>query len=322
MKHTGIKKEDELVTIICFTYNHEKYIKYALDGFLSQKTDFKFKIIIHDDASTDATGDLIEKYAEKYPEIIIPIIQKQNQRQSGIRGMALERKTIFPLLNSKYVAVCEGDDYWTDEYKLQYQIDFMEAHPAYVGTVHNSITLDMRKGTKEKYNKCWNSDRDVSLSDVISGNYGIYQTASLVCKTENYINPPDYFDLISVGDYPRALQLTTEGKVRYFAKIMSVYRYASGVNSWTNRYLANKYNFRNRCIRIYSEEKMLERLLDLNPKYIEQIIPTLIKKEYDYNYFSGNIKEIKRKNELLKIYSEESIIRKLKLHILSLVNRG
>ena len=84
MKHTGIKKEDELVTIICFTYNHEKYIKYALDGFLSQKTDFKFKIIIHDDASTDATGDLIEKYAEKYPEIIIPIIQKQNQRQSGI----------------------------------------------------------------------------------------------------------------------------------------------------------------------------------------------------------------------------------------------
>ena len=117
-----------LLSIICTAYNQEKYIKQALDGFVSQKTNFKFQVIIHDDASTDKTAEIIKEYQKKYPDIIKPIFQTENQYSKGI---SISKNILFPLVNSKYVAICEGDDYWTDPYKLQKQVDFLEANPDY-----------------------------------------------------------------------------------------------------------------------------------------------------------------------------------------------
>jgi len=97
-----------LFTVVCITYNHEKYIRNALDGFLSQKTDFQYNIVIHDDVSTDNTQAIIREYAEKYPELFVPILQEENQYQAGIGIM---RNYIQPLLEGEYFALCEEQLY-------------------------------------------------------------------------------------------------------------------------------------------------------------------------------------------------------------------
>ncbi|WP_322971399.1 glycosyltransferase family 2 protein [Faecalibacter sp. LW9] len=113
-----------VVSISCITYNHVKYIRQCLDGFLMQECDFEFEVLIHDDASTDGTQEIIKEYVDKYPEIIKPIYQTQNQYSQGVRGM--NAKYNFPRAQGKYIALCEGDDYWTDPLKLQKQVDFLE----------------------------------------------------------------------------------------------------------------------------------------------------------------------------------------------------
>ena len=116
---------DEIkVSINCITYNHQEYIEEAIQSFLMQKTDFKYEILIHDDASTDSTQDIIRKYQEMYPDIIKPYFQKENQLSKGVRR--INYKFNHTKSKGKYIALCEGDDYWTDPYKLQKQVDFME----------------------------------------------------------------------------------------------------------------------------------------------------------------------------------------------------
>ena len=116
-----------LVSISCATYNHEKYIAQAIDSFLLQETSFPIEILLHDDASTDKTADIIRAYADKCPDLIKPIIQAENQFSQGRRpGPQIN----YPRAEGKYIALCEGDDYWTDSRKLQKQVDYLEANPA------------------------------------------------------------------------------------------------------------------------------------------------------------------------------------------------
>ncbi len=113
-----------MVSISCLTYNHAAYIRECLDGFLNQKCNFAFEVLIHDDASNDGTQEIIKEYQEKYPEIIKPYIQVENQFSKGRRGF--NAKYNFSRAKGKYIAMCEGDDYWTDPLKLQKQVDFLE----------------------------------------------------------------------------------------------------------------------------------------------------------------------------------------------------
>ncbi len=115
-----------LVSICTTTYNHARYIRQTLDGFLSQKTDFDFEILVHDDVSTDGTIDILKEYAERYPDIVKPIFEAENQYSKNI---PINETFNFPRALGKYIALCEGDDYWIDEGKLQAQADFMESHP-------------------------------------------------------------------------------------------------------------------------------------------------------------------------------------------------
>ena len=114
-----------LVSIRCIAYNQEKYIEDTLNGFLMQKTDFPFEIIVHDDASTDRTAKIIKEYADRFPHIIQPILETENQYSKGGTHLA---DRVKPYLRGKYIALCEGDDYWIDPSKLQKQIDFLESH--------------------------------------------------------------------------------------------------------------------------------------------------------------------------------------------------
>lgn len=128
-----------LVSVCCITYNHEKFIADAINGFLMQKTNFPFEIIIHDDASTDSTREIISNYQLENPGLIKTIFQKENQYSQG--------KHVFPIAfqaaRGKYIALCEGDDYWIDPDKLQKQVDFLESKPDYAICFHNNFILNV-----------------------------------------------------------------------------------------------------------------------------------------------------------------------------------
>ena len=122
------KYNDILLSINTMTYNHEKYIAQCIEGILMQKTNFAFELLIHDDASTNNTAAIIKEYEKKYPNIIKPIYQTENKWSKGIKISATYQ---YPRAKGKYIAVCEGDDYWIDENKLQMQVDFLENNPEY-----------------------------------------------------------------------------------------------------------------------------------------------------------------------------------------------
>lgn len=125
---------DPLVSICCLTYNHAPFVRKCLEGFLMQETTFPVEILIHDDASTDGTDDIIREYTAKIPDRIFPLFEEENQYSKGCAQ-------VMDFLNykrarGKYIAICEGDDYWSDPFKLQKQVDFMEAHPEYSVCFH------------------------------------------------------------------------------------------------------------------------------------------------------------------------------------------
>ena len=133
-----------MVSICCLAYNQKKYIGKTIESFLTQKTSFEYEIIIHDDASSDGTQDIIREYAEKYPHKIIPVFQKQNQYSKGVENSIT---FCYPRARGKYIALCEGDDYWCDDYKLEKQVAIFESNPECTFIFSNGYSYD------EKNNK-------------------------------------------------------------------------------------------------------------------------------------------------------------------------
>ena len=210
------------VAIWCITYNQKNFIKDALDGFVMQKTSFPFVVFVHDDKSTDGTTDIILDYAQKYPDIIIPVIEKENQWSRG--GL----KHIVNIMNSnyrvgRYIAFCEGDDYWTSPHKLQTQVDFLESHPDYSMCFHSGF---------KKYEcdtvawiNCENiKDKDYEATDLFV-NWTV-PTASVVCRKEAmdfYANIKGA-ERIQNYDIFIILSCAMTGKIRGISRKMSVYR--------------------------------------------------------------------------------------------------
>ena len=220
-------ENQELTVIVwCLTYNQKVFIKDALDGFIMQQTTFPIEVVVHDDASTDGTTDIVMEYARKYPDIIKPVVEKENQWQKG--GL----KHIIQIMNKnhrrgRYIAFCEGDDYWTDPHKLQKQVDFLENHPDYSMCFHSA---------KKKYETdtiAWINcehiqDKDYDATDVFV-NWTV-PTASVVCRKEamdfyaELKNP----ERIQNYDIFIILSCATVGKIRGMHEQMSVYRIQGG----------------------------------------------------------------------------------------------
>lgn len=207
-----------MVSIECCVYNHEPYLRKCLDGFVMQKTNFPFEAIVHDDASTDGSAAIILEYAEKYPNIIKPIIETENQYS---KGHGILRKFLDTLLKGKYIAWCEGDDYWVDPLKLQKQVDFMEEHPDY-GLIHTMFdsTPIRRFSTNVPLNL-----EDNYLIDLLKRQYTIGSLTALY-RRSLYESIPKYYMIYDFGrrDYPLWIELAHESKIKYLPDCTAVYR--------------------------------------------------------------------------------------------------
>ena len=213
---------DLLVSICCTTYNHKRYISQAIEGFLMQRTSFSIEIIIHDDASTDGTTEIVKAYADQYPHRIIPIFQKENQWSQGKRPSP---NYVLPKARGKYIALCEGDDYWTDPLKLQRQIDFLEANIDYSLCFHNAKVIYEDTRTKSHdFTKL--KKNDFYIEDIISNNWFI-PTQSIVFRRQQ-LEIPNWYNYIFGGDLALLLILATKGKIYGINEVMSIYRINNG----------------------------------------------------------------------------------------------
>lgn len=219
-------KNKMLVSIICNAYNHEPYIAQCLDGFIMQRTNFDFEVLVHDDASTDKTADIIRMYESQYPQIIKPIYQTENQySKNGVSQFQ------YPRVQGKYVAFCEGDDYWTDPYKLQKQFDGMEAHPEVDICAHNAVMLNAKTNKKIRNiaSRKWNMI--IPVENVILGGGGFVATNSLFFRVELLNNMPP-FRRMSELDYAMQIHGALRGGMLYLNDSMSVYRFQT-TGSWS-----------------------------------------------------------------------------------------
>lgn len=218
-----------MVSVLTTAYNHAQFIAGALDSFVKQKTDFAFEVIVHDDASTDGTAEIIREYASKYPDIIRPILQNENQYSKGIDVYDF----MEPLVRGKYIALCEGDDYWCDDLKLQKQVDFLEAHTDYVACAHNNWVINYETG-KKTLAYPGDGDRDLHIENYLSGNGKNYHTSSIVYRRDKCMGIEDFVrePLLIGGDNILEAYLLLQGKIRFLNDTMSVYRLMSP-NSWT-----------------------------------------------------------------------------------------
>ena len=225
-----LKKDiNPLVSICCATYNQSKYITDCLEGFINQKVNFDFEILIHDDASFDCSAKIIRKYEEKYPNIIKAIYQLENQYSKGI---SISKTFQFPRALGKYIALCEGDDYWCDENKLQKQVDFMEKNPDYALCYHPAKMVYVEEKHKPVIlgkSKYQNPQPYYNLlkANYIPANSIMYRAKYLKEELNNYpddIYPPDWFSHISVARH---------GKIGYLPDVMYVYRWNKQGISYT-----------------------------------------------------------------------------------------
>ena len=221
-------KLQPLVSVVCMAFNQVEYIRDALDGFVNQITSFPYEVIVHDDCSTDGTAEVVMEYASRYPGFVIPFIETENQYS---KGALLYKDLVRPLTRGKYIALCEGDDYWIDPDKLQLQFNFMEAHPDFSMCVHNAKVIDYASDLVY-LSEPIGEDREKTLDELIVEGGGLLNpTASLFFRKSCDKYYRDGYGA-PVGDHFNMMRLASFGRAEWMARPMSVYRYGAK-NSFT-----------------------------------------------------------------------------------------
>ncbi len=297
-----------IISCCCITFNQKDYIEEALDSMLMQETNYAFEIVVHDDVSTDGTREILQKYEEKFPNIIKPIYQTENQWSQGNRVMPI----VFQYAIGQYMALCEGDDYWIDKDKLQIQIDEMKKYPECNISFHyGKKKYEDGSHEDEVFCKHANENRFFSTEEVIEYAGPLMPTAS-ICVTKEFtdfiINHDDEFFKKNITGFFIQFFASIKGEARYINKNMCVYR-RNGNGSWTQK-VADDYNFSLewKLKSIHSldiankltKNKYETKIKQLVKKYYKDIvfnrkIPLKIRKQY----FSKYKKELGFKSILL-----------------------
>lgn len=308
--------EEIVVSILCLTYNHENFISQALDSFLMQKTNFNIEIIVHDDASTDKTPQIVLQYYKKNSSVVVPILQNENQYSKSKRIMSLY---MFPKVRGKYIAICEGDDYWTDPYKLQKQVDYMENHSECSACIHAARKIDALSGSIKGEIRLSKKDENYDLTDAIRGLGSNAPTNSTLYRTklnEKIINIEEQLPNTGVSDNLNMIIYAMFGTIHYMDQIMSVYRV--GVpGSWSSKMEKNG----NRKMIKYLEAhiSLLFHLKSILPPEYEPVLNEQVRKmEF---YILRRLAAIKKMKSLRyhDLYAALPLLTKIKLRIKLLI---
>lgn len=265
------KAKPLMVSVKCLVYNHENYLRECLEGIVMQKTNFRFEIVVHDDASTDKSPEIIREYAEKYPEIIKPIIETENQYSKKDGSLT---RVVNAACIGKYVASCEGDDYWIDPFKLQKQYDWMEAHEDYSYCWTNARTR-IGDSTNAPYNR-YKETCDSPIQDIILEG-GLFVPTCTIFMRRNVIEARPRIKT-STSDFSIQIWGAHCGKVRYLEDVTGVYRLMS-VGSWTSSQKAMP--IEKRLQALGNEFSMLDEM----NKYTEYKYDAIIKTRKERHYF-------------------------------------
>lgn len=264
-------ENDIVISIICNTYNHEKYIYKALEGFVMQEIDVPFEVLIHDDASTDGTAEIIREFEKKYPTIIKPIYEVENQYSKHDGSL---KRIQYGRVRGKYVAFCEGDDYWIDPLKLQKQFNILELHPEIDICAHAAfIEIDGEISGVVEPSK---SDMIFGTNEVIAGGGGFVASSSLMYRSYLNKNEPEFRKMLSL-DYTCQIHGALKGGMLYLSEKMSVYRLRAE-GSWT-RTMGND---------LTAYEKHMNRVNDMLiclDAYTNDLYHTTIEKRILHNRF-------------------------------------
>lgn len=281
------------VSILCVAFNHEHFIGEALDGFLMQETSFPFEILINDDASTDKTGEIIKEYEKKYPNIVKPDYQSENQFSQGIGPSA----TLFPRITGKYVTFGDGDDYWIDKDKLKIQVEEMEKLPNVDMSFHPSYQLldGQRKKVLSKHS---DKNRIFTPKEIILGGGEFCPTASLMFTNRLISSLPVWFSIALPNDYICQIMGAANSGALYIDRCMSIYRVGE-LGSWTSRLTKEDSGKRKKSLLTFHHS------LDL----INEMLNNEYQKEIDLVIFEENLDFIKTRRidvvvreEVYKLY--------------------
>lgn len=270
-----------LLSVCLITYNHEKFIRQAIEGILMQKVDFDWELIIADDCSTDNTREIIREYKQKYPNFIKLIFQDKNV------GAAKNWMDLISSPKSKYIAYLEGDDYWTDPLKLQKQVDFLESNPDYVLCFHEINILKL--------------DGEI-VDDFITKVPENYESIETLARLGNYIHTPSIvfrnvikefpfeFEFSPIGDYFLYLILAEHGKLKFLEEKMAVYRYGVGVFSAKNHIsILGMLNKQYACMLSYLKDENIRKIiLERNLELISRADSDIKKLYSSNNYIAAN----------------------------------
>ena len=230
-----MKENDILVTVICTVYNHEKYLQKTIEGFLIQKCNFRFIVYIQDDCSTDNSKTIIQEYEKKYPQLIKGIYLNSNIHSQGISPLF----NLLDQVETRYVAICEGDDFWIDEHKLQKQVDFLEKRDDYIASYHNVLVIDDNSKVYKNTNDIMPLyvQHDFTIDDLESKLICCSQTTSLVFKNfwKDWKNEykEEFLKCKANGDIKLNTILLMFGKIIFLEDIMSCYRRSYSNDSYT-----------------------------------------------------------------------------------------
>lgn len=261
--------EKPVVSVLCHTYNHKPYLEDALRGFLIQKTPFPFEVILHDDASTDGTTDIVREYARRYPKIIKPVIQVENQYSQGKKPSLLS----FPHSKGSWLAFCEGDDFWVTDDKLETQYDLLKKSPETLICFHSAYTLNS-SGKLNNY-PIKSSKKSYSVSDFLVIGGGACPTASLMLHSSVMNAMPEWFKLTLFGDFYIQVIAAYLGEGAIFLdRNMCIYRVDSE-NSWSSKQNENAEQ------RFESKMRFLPNLSDfLGNQYDDEMMVVRSKNAY------------------------------------------